>query len=415
MPDRRVLLVTSESFPPIYPSIGEIYGRLLPQRGYAVDTVFTDASSPGQSADAWPGRPPLARIPSTRGMLGPGLVGGQVQRRAALAGIRSAVARNAYDIVQVRDDPWLGAMFAAACRRSRTPLVFQLSHLKEEELQLQARQGVYGPPLLNRFKAAVALRLRRRASDRAALVLAISDEMREYLRSRNVRARIEVLPEGADAGLLTAAGAVSGLRARLGFGTEPVLVYVGTVSRTRRPEFLVKVLQRVRKDHPSARLLIVGHTSHRQDWAALEHSIAEANLGSAVVVTGPVAASDVPGYIVNAQVGLSPLPADEVFRMNSPVKLFEYLALGVPAVASDTPEQAAVIGASGAGYAVSYSVEAFATAIGRLLDDPADASARGRAGRDFVRRERTFDVLADRLAGIYAELVTPTASLMSAR
>lgn len=404
MPDRRLLLVTSETFPPIYPSIREIYGRLLPERGYDVGTVFADSTSPGQNPAAWPGRAPLARIASTSGALGPSLVTRQIRRRSQLRALRASVGRREWDLVQVRDDPWLGGLFAAACHRSKTPFVFQLSHLKEEELQLQARLGVYGPPMLNRFKAAIALRLRARVVEGAQLVLAVSDEMRSYLQAKDVRTRIEVLPEGAPSRLLDHVPDAS-LRRRLGLGDGPLIVYVGTLSQTRRVGFLIEVLKKVRIRHPAARLLVVGHSLRAQDRSALGSQIHGANLGEAIVVAGPVDAAQVPDYIALAQVGVSPLPADLVFRMNSPVKLFEYMALAVPVVASDTPEQRAVIEASGGGFAVSHSVDAFAAAIDNLLDSPAAAAARGRAGRNYVRHERTFDVLTPRLAGYYDALL----------
>jgi colanic acid biosynthesis glycosyl transferase WcaI len=74
-------------------------------------------------------------------------------------------------------------------------------------------------------------------------------------------------------------------------------------------------------------------------------------------------------------------------RSSVPSKLYSILAAGRPVLASvdHGTEVATTIARAGAGLAVDpEDPEVFAAALGRLLDDPAQRSAMGRSGREFV-------------------------------
>src|SRR5262249_36571768 len=154
-----------------------------------------------------------------------------------------------WDLVQVRDDPWLGLLFGRACRVSRTPFVFQLSHLKEEEVLLHAARGLYGGRASNLIKGLVALALRRAVLRRGDLVLAISDAMAAYLSGRPTwpwavsPGRVRVLPEGVPSCLLSSTLDRGAARQSLGLPDAPTIVYVGTLNRVRGLELLFPMLR----------------------------------------------------------------------------------------------------------------------------------------------------------------------------
>ena len=82
------------------------------------------------------------------------------------------------------------------------------------------------------------------------------------------------------------------------------------------------------------------------------------------------------------------------------------MALGRPVVANAHPEQSQIIAESGGGLCVEWSAEEFASAIMALLGDPEEAEAMGRAGRRFVAGNRTYSVVAPKVAAKYRELVS---------
>jgi glycosyltransferase involved in cell wall biosynthesis len=80
--------------------------------------------------------------------------------------------------------------------------------------------------------------------------------------------------------------------------------------------------------------------------------------------------------------------------MGSPTKAIEYMALGLPVVCNDQPDQEQVVRESGGGYSVEMSASAFADAILRLLRNPDEARAMGKAGKAWVAEHRGYRRIA---------------------
>ena len=60
---------------------------------------------------------------------------------------------------------------------------------------------------------------------------------------------------------------------------------------------------------------------------------------------------------------------------------------------------------SEAGHCVKWSAENFADAILQLLNDPEAAEEMGRRGREYVRENRTYAVVAPAVADVYREVM----------
>jgi glycosyltransferase involved in cell wall biosynthesis len=86
-------------------------------------------------------------------------------------------------------------------------------------------------------------------------------------------------------------------------------------------------------------------------------------------------------------------------------KTFEYMAAGIPVVASDFPVWRTILGDAGAGLTVDPRNPArIAAAIRYLLEHPGEAEAMGRRGRSAVASRYNWDSQATRLLALYAEL-----------
>ena len=149
-----------------------------------------------------------------------------------------------------------------------------------------------------------------------------------------------------------------GLRRTLRLGTGPVLGFTGGVDWWVDAPLALTALAVVRRDHPDARLLVVGDGSRARDLRAA---------GPDVVVTGFVPPADVPGYVSLFDVGLVPFVTNALTDAMLPIKVFDYGAARKPAVT--TPLEAYVgedlpflrIAAPGP--------EPFAAAVGDALRD----------------------------------------------
>ncbi len=84
-------------------------------------------------------------------------------------------------------------------------------------------------------------------------------------------------------------------------------------------------------------------------------------------------------------IGLCLLTPAHNYVNSQPVKMFEYMAAGLPFVCSDFPLWRGFAEESGAGFCVDpYDTEAIRAAIRRLLDDRKLAEEMGRKGRECV-------------------------------
>lgn len=81
------------------------------------------------------------------------------------------------------------------------------------------------------------------------------------------------------------------------------------------------------------------------------------------------------------------------------------MAIGIPVVANDHPEQHKIIEESKAGYCVPYDETAFANAIINLLKDGDKLKEMGRKGTVYVKNHRSYKIIADNLENKYYSLL----------
>ncbi len=183
-----------------------------------------------------------------------------------------------------------------------------------------------------------------------------------------------------------------------------VLIYQGTMSRERGLFHMLDGMRRLKEDVPAALLLLVG-LKEPDLRAQAEAQIARDGLADHVAILPWVPHADVPAYVALADVGLAPLQPNPKFNKNIPLKVFEYMACGVPVLAADLPAIAHFIADSGAGVLYdSTDAAAFAREVKRLLADDAGRAAMAQAGRAAVARLWNWGEMEKRLLAAYAGL-----------
>ncbi len=156
---------------------------------------------------------------------------------------------------------------------------------------------------------------------------------------------------------------------------------------------------------PDILLVIAGDAPSGDEMAWMRAEIARRKLERLVLLTGWLPRQAALGYAVRAEVGLSPIPRGVLYDVSSPTKLVEYLALGIPGVANDIPDQARVLAESGAGLCVPMEAPAFAGAVRRLLHEPGLAAACRARGPGWVRAHRSYAILGRVVAEAYAGIL----------
>ncbi len=208
------------------------------------------------------------------------------------------------------------------------------------------------------------------------------------------RSHVFYLPNGVSPAAITPAPArIAAIRDHLALGEQPV-VLLYTRFFEFRLERLVAVWREVVADRADARLLIVGKGLFGEE-TRLRRLMADAGLAGTVIEAGWVEAEDVPGYLALADVALFPMDDTLLNRTKCSVKLAELLAAGVPVVAEAVGQVAEYIEPGTSGLLVPAGhPKMFAGALLRLLRDEKKSKALGRAARERMQREFSWDRLA---------------------
>jgi glycosyltransferase involved in cell wall biosynthesis len=114
------------------------------------------------------------------------------------------------------------------------------------------------------------------------------------------------------------------------------------------------------------------------------------------------------------QVGLAVLHPDEAYLTSLPTKLFEYMAAGIPVVASDFPLWRSIVERAGCGLLVDpLNIQEIAAAIEYLIRNPGEAEAMGQRGRRAAEEHFSWGNEEQVLLSFYSSLL-PSPEVLSA-
>jgi len=177
----------------------------------------------------------------------------------------------------------------------------------------------------------------------------------------------------------------------------PRVVYVGGITAIRGAVEMVEAIARVQA---KAELVLAG--AFESD--ALREHLAQRPGWQRTHFVGWLNRAEIADLLGQARVGLvllAPLPR---YQVAWPVKLFEYMAAGIPFVASDFPLWRQI--GEGAGLFVDpRDPDAIAQAIQWLLTHPREAQAMGERGRHLVETRYNWEQEAQELLRLYARLL----------
>ncbi len=207
----------------------------------------------------------------------------------------------------------------------------------------------------------------------ADVTLPVTQVLAGYVRLTGVQeSRIVVIPNGVDRVKFGRQPARDPAKQLLGLEGRLVLGFTGFLREWHKLEQVVDWIS----DHPGPsqrHLLITGDGPARQ---AVERRAKERHISHAVTITGVVAREEVSRYVAAYDVALQPA----VVAYASPLKLFEYLALGCAILAPSTPNICEVL--SDGDNALLFDPaddSSFSSALQRICDDD---SLRKRLGEN---------------------------------
>ena len=186
-----------------------------------------------------------------------------------------------------------------------------------------------------------------------------------------------------------------------------VLGYVGAYGPHRGLESVIRALPSITNHVPTVHLLIAGapgipqYENHLRDVAE-QHGVA-----NRLTFTGWVDFERFADYMTASDVCLLPHVSTPHTETTVPHKLFQYMAVGQPILATDVVPIQRIIKDTDAGIVVGADEpEDIAYAVRKLYDDPRLAETLGQNGRCAVENQYNWSRDAAWLQDIYASVVT---------
>lgn len=218
----------------------------------------------------------------------------------------------------------------------------------------------------------------------AAATVCVSEPVTEWVRQHTGSATVYTVANGVSTSRIVPQPEEEG---------PPVVTFVGTLKPWHGVSDLLQAADRA---DVAWRLRIIGDGPERD---RLERQASA--LGLDIDFRGAVVPERVPEHLAGSAIGVAPYPQgqDQYF---SPLKVYEYLAAGLPVVASSVGQLPDILGETGVLVPPSHPT-ALAAAIDELAADAERRDALGRKGRAQAELRHGWDTVVERiltLAGV---------------
>lgn len=394
----RVLMFLRDPLPPLRADVRTLFGRCL--RAQGIETMYAGHID---TARAEGELPPVDCI--------------DLGERRALRAIWRAVRlvwsrRRQTEMVIVRDQPLLGALLLATACCARLPRVYWMSFPiplgdrvaasmhRADGRPWRARLVTLRGHLAAWIERVITLRL-------AQHVFVQSNQMRRSLMALlpSLASRTTAVPMGVDELALSNLPSCN-----VPLQEGPWVGYLGSLDRARQLDVLLHALVHLHASVPRARLLLIGSAPRAADLAWLFDTAERLGIRDRVQHVDALPIRQAWTLLQRVDVAVSPIPSGPLYDVSSPTKVVEYLALGVPVVATDIPDQRDLLAHCGGGVCVPFTAEALARGISGLLASPLQSRQQAARAAPLALAARSYSVLAAPVGARLRELASAYAS-----
>lgn len=232
------------------------------------------------------------------------------------------------------------------------------------------------------------------AFDSATSVVTVSEPVARWVAERTDDRAVHVVPNGVDTRHIRPVGPGRSARAAGPHDTSFTVGFVGTLKPWHGVEVLLEAFARLARSDEAVRLRLVGDGPQRD---ALAGQADRLGVAEQVDLVGAVAPEKMPAELAAMDVAVAPYPQLPDFYF-SPLKIYEYLAAGLPVVASDIGPCADILDGGDLGVLVAPGdVSSLAVALAGLRRDPLIRADLGRAGRDAAVARHDWSLVVSRI------------------
>ena len=392
MTDQRLLQAVFYNNPDQYPPI--INGiRLLSKSGFRVELFCRDDGNVWNVS--YPDTARIHRIPASR----------QNSKSEFLDFAREVLSRSRKDSAAFIGHDMHGFLVAKVLSAYRKrPLIYHNHDFAEDLGSLRLGSKLVG--LFERTMARTSNLTIIPDAERAALVA-------QKLRLKEAPIVAANAPLGQPVGN---GGSLTGVLASKGLHFDAIAIRQGRIGPGHAIEPTIRSIPYWKGKNWGLVLVGPGHRDYVEYLRSLSREVAS---DGRVVILPPVPYDELPGYTMDAAVGIALYESIHVNHATSTTssnKMMEYMAASLPVIVSDTPSLRSFMSAHECGFTADERCpQSIAAAVNRLLGDPAFAQAIGRAGaRAFCKNfnyEIQYRPVLDWLAAASAKTQSPSGAL----
>jgi len=235
-------------------------------------------------------------------------------------------------------------------------------------------------------------------------IIVVSETIKKYLNANGIkRDKVIVNPNGVDPNVFNPSINGDEIRRKYGLKDRIVIGFSGNFVRWHGIPNLIKAIANVVLHNPNVHLLLIGDSELRHTY---EQIARRRNLDKYITFTGVIPYTKVPKYLAACDILVSPqIPIiNGVDYHQSPVKIFEYMAMGKPVIASNLGQIGRILKHEETALLVEpRNIDQLTKGILRLIDDKKLAEKLAKRTREEVIKNFTWQKNAERIISLYTK------------
>ncbi|HVI09888.1 MAG TPA: glycosyltransferase [Candidatus Binatia bacterium] len=308
--------------------------------------------------------------------------------------ILEVIDRHSVRIVYAHSPALCGLPALQAARKRKLPFIYEIRAFWEDAAADQNRAT---PTSL---RSRLTRKLETYVAERADAVAAIAKPMLHDLESRGIAPdKLFHVPNGVDLERFQPTPRDRQLASELRLGERPTLGFFGSLYRYEGVSWMIRAAARLRARGHRFNILIVGRGEDRK---AIDDAITDCDASDYVRLLDHVPHEEIGRYYSVVDIAVYPRRSIRLTELVTPLKPLEAMALNKAVLASSVGGIRELVGHERTGLLFQPEDENdFAAQAERLLASPSLRRTLGENGREFVARERSWEMLAQQYERIY--------------
>jgi glycosyltransferase involved in cell wall biosynthesis len=246
----------------------------------------------------------------------------------------------------------------------------------------------------------------RYAISNADVVVTAHRALMDLVRAINQKTNVALIPNGVDADIFRPIPPSQYLIREFKISShETVIAFCGHLTEEKGLDLLIEAAKIITKHNKAVKFLIIGEGPNRNK---LEILVENYGLKNYFIFTGFLKTEVLIEYLSLADICVAPykpMPHYGVMKIETPLKVVQYMAMGKPVVMSRVSEENVVSWSNGGMLIDPGDPKKLADALTNLVEDQKARKIMGRRGRDYVEHNLRWSSIAEKLSEIYKSLL----------